>query len=163
MPGIVYIIFFLICQVLWILRIPWIFLWWIFLVGPIRRRITDKAPMSLPSGRRDDQIYLKSQKRDLSSYRACYHHDTGWEKKNRSRFFKVMLEAWDVPPSKVCSTSDNLSLCTSNSPRLNFVRIPPLLLLTIFAENCLLSLLLLLAGEREQQFVWTLLHPRAED
>ena len=64
-----------------------------YFVGPIRRRITDKAPMSLPSGRRDDQIYLESQKRDLSSYRACYHHDTSWEKKNRSRFFKVMLEA----------------------------------------------------------------------
>ena len=73
--------------------------------------------------------------------------------KNRSRFFKVMLEAWDVPPSKVCSTSDNLSLCTSNSPRLNFVRIPPLLLLTIFVENCLLSLLLLLAGAGERAAV----------
>ena len=79
--------------------------------------------------------------------------------KNRSRFFKVMLEAWDVPPSKVCSTSDNLSLCTSNSPRLNFVRIPPLLLLTIFVENCLLSLLLLLAGAGERAAVCLNSHP----
>ena len=100
-----------------------------------------------------EQIYLKSLRRDLSSYQPWYHHTGGilqhTKKWNTAVWFiecfmwvKAILKSWDVPPCcGAASSLDNMHLL-SDWVEL-FVHFPDICQ-ELFAEF-----------GAEEQFVWT--------
>ena len=98
-----------------------------YFVGPIRRRITDKAPMSLPSGRRRD-LSQKSKEGSLKhviTIRAEYipglkNETSQWCKYGVYEIFSDQSNLWSLRcPSMLCTSSSPIISCTSLPPELS--------------------------------------------